>query len=539
MIRIKKYQGIGIIHCIMCCFFLILLGVFSGPAHAAGTGLAKTLSVNVQVTVQWKDEVPSFHKNEGSMTLNIGGSLKLERGGSPEVHKQNMTFMPVLTYRAQSLNVIYKYDETMTSLGPPPPKGCRDPIMFEFHGSGASQVVEGSSLNIRYFNTMVAPYLDNLSPDEKNFLANMQGSPLQCDYYEFFTGGPYGEVTIPGTITKTEDERCEYEATDKPLKVFRVGIRSALPKSGSMSGSKTWSADNRGMCPPSFGISVCNLPAPICPSPCHPSEGGKSNVTYSLSWNIGRAEEVIFVREPEEKKDEKRPCRIIQNRILQTKVISKLYENPNIRKFIEERYPDQTKPNDMRDVRLNKYQEIIENLFLDIMEDTHPSDWADFDGVSRMIDTLSDDQINDALRSIDRGSGGGGTQTNMMADASIHPDDPCKWDNLGINANLNGKMVRIIDMINAESVNSLDDARIIKTRYYPMVQGAYAADYFDCQQVGLALFEATLAHEMTHARQYIKNGCFPRSIEELSQYEQEAYKVEMDKLKEYLMEWGC
>jgi hypothetical protein len=537
MILIKRHQGIGIIHCIMCCFSLILLGVSSGFAHADGTGLTETLSVNLQVTVQWKDEVPSFHKNEGSLTLNIGGSLKLDKGASPEVHKQNMTFMPVLTYRVQSLNVVYKYDETMTSLAPPPPKGCRDPIMFEYHGSGASQVVEGSSLNIRYFNTMAAPYLDNLSPDEKSFLANMPGSPFQCDYYEFFTGGPYVKVTIPGTITKTEDERCEYEATEKPLKVFRLGIRSALPKSGFMSGSKTWSADNRGMCPPLFGISVCDLPAPICPSPCHPPEGGKSNVTYKVSWNIGRAEEVIFVRESEEEKDEKRPCRIIQNRILQTKVISKLYENPNIRKFIEERYPDQNEPNDMRDVRLSEYQNVIENLFLNIMEDTQPSDWADFDEVSRMIDTLSDDQIDDALRSIDRGSSGG-TRTNMIANAEVS-SDPCDWVNLGINANLQGNMVRIVDLINAESVNSLDDTRINKTRYYPIVQGAYAADYFDCQQVGLALFEASLAHEMTHARQYIENGCFPRSMEELSQYEQEAYKVEMDKLKEYLMEWGC
>ena len=124
-------------------------------------------------------------------------------------------------------------------------------------------------------------------------------------------------------------------------------------------------------------------------------------------------------------------------KILQLKVIRKLYENPNIRKYADENYPDRNSPYDRLSERIRHYQDAVENLFLDIMQDTQPSDWNNFDATARMIDTITDDQISDAYRSIDRGSGGG-TSTCMAAGCDWLTSDPCQIRDLGISMNIHG-----------------------------------------------------------------------------------------------------
>jgi hypothetical protein len=51
-------------------------------------------------------------------------------------------------------------------------------------------------------------------------------------------------------------------------------------------------------------------------------------------------------------------------------------------------------------------------------------------------------------------------------------------------------------------------------------------------EAGEALFESMVEHEMTHKRQYEQN-CFPKTIDEVSKYEMEAYDAEIKCLKEF------
>jgi hypothetical protein len=53
------------------------------------------------------------------------------------------------------------------------------------------------------------------------------------------------------------------------------------------------------------------------------------------------------------------------------------------------------------------------------------------------------------------------------------------------------------------------------------------------------MFESQIAHEKTHARQYLKKKRRPESIDEVSDWEQEAYANELDKLLQGYTDSGC
>ncbi|MBC2711529.1 MAG: hypothetical protein HGJ94_11230 [Desulfosarcina sp.] len=475
--------------------------------------MPKMLSVNLRVMVRWDVTVPEYYQYKGSITLQINGTMKRIE----------------LTYEPEVMTVSYNYDERKTNLAPIPKEHCQDSLVYEYQGGGVSQIDDSAGLKIQRFSAMAAPYLKNLSADKQQFLAAMQGSMTIPDYYDFYVGGPGRKKTIPGRKRdQSKPKDCTYLPIKKTMSGFTVGVQMKFPESGAMSGTRTWSADDQGLCPPSLGIHVSDIAPLLKKSPLKPPEGGNKNVTYTVSWMIEPTHGDATEFESDEEK-KKKPCRLAKQKILQIKVIRKLYENPNIRRYADENYPAEE--------RRGHYQNAIENIFSDIMKDTQPSDWNNFDAVGSMIDTLTDDQISDAYRSIYRENGG--TKTLMEAGCSVSKTDPCDIRDLGISMNIHGgRNVKIVDFGGVSSAQSFDEVDVLKTGYFDAARASYAADYFDCQEAGEAFFEAALAHEMTHCRQYVEN-CFPQSVEEMAQYEREAYKVEMEKLMEFLEKWDC
>ena len=172
MIVIKRIRLLGT-GAVLTFFFLSFFGMFSLHASASPTP-AKLLSVSARVSVKWNHTVEEHHKTEGSLTLQINGTMKQCTAGSPAVHKANRTFMPVLTYKPEVMSVAYTYDETKTSLRPiPKDMKCQDPLIYEYTGGGVSQIIESAGLNIRRFSSMAAPYL-------KTSLRTKENSWLTC-----------------------------------------------------------------------------------------------------------------------------------------------------------------------------------------------------------------------------------------------------------------------------------------------------------------------------------------------------------------------
>ena len=509
------------------------------------------LSVSLRATIRWDavntESNEKYTEHSGYITLQLNGTMKPYAEGSPAIQKGDKVLVPVRSYKRNVMTGTYNYNELMESYKPRPKELCQDPMVHEYQGGGIFMIDIDSAMGLKIvrFGSTAAPYLKNLSADKQQFLASMQLSTMTPDYYEFYVGGPGTKKTIPGRKTDRSKKICSYESVEKTMEGFTFGIKMKLPESGIMSGSKTWSSDYQGGGIPPLGISVADITPLQEELSFRPTEGGNKKVTYTVSWIIQPAGASGDEFEPVEEKKKKKPCEILQQKIQQLNMIRELYDNPNIRKFADENYPDKDKLYDNLSERLDRYQGAIENLFTDLMEGTQLSDWNNPESFAREVDTLSDAQISDAFRSIDRGAGGGGTSTFMAAGAGVSKIDPCDFRDLGIRMNIHGgKSQKIVDFSRVEEARatgnpSFDNVEVLHTVYFEAARASYAADYFDYPpELGNALFKAALAHEMGHCRQYVE-GCFPKSTSEMAQYEKETYKIEIDILMKYLGKWDC
>jgi len=510
MIVIKRIRLLGTGAVLAFCFFLSFFGMFSLHAFASPTQ-AKLLSVSARISVKWNHTVEEHHKTEGSLTLQINGTMKQCAAGSPAVHKANRSFMPVLTYKPEVMSVAYTYDETKTSLRPiPKDMKCQDPLIYEYTGGGVSQIIESAGLNIRRFSSMAAPYLKNLSPDKRKFLANMQGSMMLPDYYELYVGGPGQKKIIPGRKKDTKEEECVYLSTEKPLRGFQVGLQIKFPESGTMKGSRTWSADDQGMCPPPLGITISDIAPLMGKPPLKPPEGGKKNATYTVNWNIQKAEEYIPVTEST---DKEKPCEVLANRINTIRIIRKLFQNKKLQRYCEDKFGK---------ADYKSYNDILEKTAQYVFN----QEFETYQDASDFINDLDPDQIQ-AIES----SGTGEPTTYMKTDVLYDPRDNNVVE-VKLLGYLNGNPVPIMEFPNGD----LGSAR--ETGYYEQVRNAYELDYFQ-SGAGRSMFESQIAHELTHVRQYLDKGKIPESIEEFSDWEQEAYKNELDKLVQDYKDSGC
>ena len=519
----------------------------SAQAGNTAEDAKKMLSVSLRATIRWNaintESNKKYTEYSGYITLQLNGTMKPYAEGSPAIQKGYKVLVPIRSYKRKVMTGTYNYNELMERYEPRPKEHCQDPMVYEYQGSGVFMIDNDAAMGLKIvrFGSIAAPYLE----DKQQALASMQMSTTTPDYYEFYVGGPGTKKFIPGRKTDRSKEICSYLSVEKRLQGFTFLVQMKLPESGTMSGTKTWSADYQGGGIPPLGINVSNITPLLEESSLKPPEGGNKKVTYTVSWIIEPASASGDEFESVEKKKGRKPCEILQQKIQQLNMIRKLYENPNIRKFADENYPDKDKLYDNLSERLNRYQGALENLFTDLIKGTQLSDWNNPESVARMVDTLSDTQISDAFRSIDRGAGGSGTRTLMAAGAGVSKTDPCNFVDLGIRMNIHGgKSQKIVDFSGVEEARamdnpSFDNVRVLHTVYYEAARASYAADYFDSPpEVANALFEAALAHEMGHCRQYVEK-CFPKSTSEMAQYEMEAYRIEIDKLMNYLKKWGC
>jgi hypothetical protein len=58
-------------------------------------------------------------------------------------------------------------------------------------------------------------------------------------------------------------------------------------------------------------------------------------------------------------------------------------------------------------------------------------------------------------------------------------------------------------------------------------------------EVGRAKFEAALEHEAVHVKQFAQNKRNPQTLDELADWEREAYKIEIKSLEDTMNRWGC
>lgn len=518
MIEIKRTRLLEKDIVFTSCFFVALLGMFSLCASASAAP-KKLLSVNARIIVKWNHTVEEYHKTEGSLSLQINGIMKWDAAASPPVRKSKSTFMPVLTYKPQVMSVSYTYDETKTSLRPIP-KGakCQDPMVYEYNGGGVSQIfpedvprkTQPAGLKIIRFNSMASPYLKNLSPDKKKILAGMKVSMMMPDYYEFYVGGPGRKKIIPGRKKDEKEEACVYLPTKKPLPGFQMGLQVKLPQSGVMKGSRTWSADDQGMNPPPLGIAIYDIVSLRGNSPLKPPEGGNKNVTYTVSWDIQKAEEYIPVTVSTE--DEEKPCEVLEKRIRKVQLRKKLFQNKKVKRYCKEQYGESD---------YVSYNETVEK----IAEYISDQEFETYEDAADFVADLDSNEIS----AID--SRPASEPTTTMETEVVYDDDK-HVDEVLITDTLNGQDVPIMEFPSGD----FGSAR--KTGYYDEVRNAYEQDFFE-SGTGRNMFQSEMAREMSLSEQYLGKDGPPESIDEFSDWKETAIKEELDRLIEAFKESGC
>jgi len=253
---------------------MLLTGVLS-PAAAEED---QTLQGRVTLNVRWEiDEEDTIDK--GSYTLSMSGTLNLD---PQSVQGQDgKALVPIsLRYAADGMSGSCHYNRTVIDKDP----HCPDPVLAKYSGGGPVSAAEGSVLNVRRMKHVTAPYLDKLSPSQRQYLAQLPGQNLLVDYYEFACC-PYERPPVRGIHQQSD---CTYKNTEGTLNPggFSLGFR--IPAGGEMKGSRDWQADASTR-PPSFKVALSDLPDEFKWPAVKPPQTDKGNVSYSVSWEFGKA----------------------------------------------------------------------------------------------------------------------------------------------------------------------------------------------------------------------------------------------------------
>jgi hypothetical protein len=252
---------------------MLLTGVLS-PAAAEQE---QTLQGSVSLNVRWEIEEESTI-NKGSYTLSMQGTLHLD----PQTvqGQDGKALVPVaLRYTADAMSGSYHYNETVTAKEP----DCDDPALARFSGGGAVSAAGGSVLNVCRMKHLAAPYLDKLNAEQRQFLSQLPEKNLLVDYYEFACG-PCERPTVPGEFQHSD---CKYTDTQKVINLGSFALGFKIPAGGEMKGSRDWQADAGW--PPSFQVALSDLPEEMGWPDCKPHQAKGGNVTYSVTWSIGKA----------------------------------------------------------------------------------------------------------------------------------------------------------------------------------------------------------------------------------------------------------
>ena len=475
------------------------------------------LPVSLRVTIRWDVTGTEGGRYEGFVTYQFNGVMKLDAAGSPAIQKADRVLMPVLTYKPEVMTVSYTYDETYIGA-----EGSDCPVQFEYQGGGVSQIDDDNAagLKIVRFGSTAEPYLKNLSADKQQFLADMQLSTATPDYYEFYVAGPGQKKTIPGRKRDISSKGCIYQSDEKSLHGLGGMVQMKFPESGAMQGTRTWSADDQGKCPPTLSITVSDITPLLEKSSLRPPEGGNKNVTYTVSWMVGETAELQDTdSEAEDDEDEKWHCKELQNRIDFIKIIRAMYANETIKDYVEQMGGTLKE-------KMDNYQKAVEKHSIKVGND------ESLKTIDQQVNSIEDIDSSDLDYIFSNPEEGSGAKKLLIT----KPTELFEEWKLIIYGHLNGKEVPIRIYDENGNVTSKE------TAYYSRVEESWETEYAGKEmgaEVGRAKFEAALEHEAVHVRQFAQNKRNPKSLDELADWELEAYKIEMESLRKKMDEWGC
>jgi hypothetical protein len=266
----------------LCCIFVLSL---FHPLYGKGAEPEEVLSTDVQVSVEW-DIDQGNTTNKGHVTLNITGSMQLDRTHTKEVKGKSSSFYPFPIYNPHSIVVQYAYAESLIDKK----KGTCPPLAAEYIGHGTFTLSGDpySKARAQLYIRRLASLIPGI--DQMGALKDMPGVPDKsafCDYYEFFAGGP--GVTIPGRIRGSD---CLYKSTEKDLSICKLAIRFQIPDDGQMKGAREWSTKTETGAPP-LKITLSDLPASMNQAPFDP-ENKPGDVTYRVTWSFGETDLVLL-----------------------------------------------------------------------------------------------------------------------------------------------------------------------------------------------------------------------------------------------------
>ena len=435
----------------------------------AVNGFPERISVSIHALVRWTVTNPDEDEYTGTVNLHVNGNMKIVEAGSPTVPGAQGAFRPVLTYRPENGTVSFVYEDRKTTLKRIPSGKCQNPLIVEYHGSGMMPLSEESSFKVHRYSASAAPYLQNLSADKQRFLSAFKGSMALPDHYELMVGPGGDRKRIRGRKKDAEKTECAYIPVDRSFPGCRIGIQVELPASGALAGSRAWSADDQGLCPPSLGISILDIAATQTQKPLKPPAGGNRNVTYKVSWQIRKAE--AYTPVPAESKEKKKPCQILKDRINTIRIIRKLFQNQKLKQYCREKFGTQD---------YKAYCQMVEKTAQYIFN----QEFETYLEASDFIDNLDPNAIQ-TIASSDVG----GPETLMMADAAFDKESG-ELKEMKILGYVDGKPYPVMEFPNLE----YRSAR--KTGNYKKVKQAYGRKYFE-SGVGEIMFESQIAHEKT------------------------------------------
>lgn len=470
--------------------------------------IPEMLSVSLFGSVKWDidEEIKKAWNYKGSVTYQYTGNMKL-------IQKADRETRPVLIYRPEGMTLSYNFNETFTDYV----DEC--PVQFEHSGGGGSQIDESAELKIIRIGAMAAPYMKNLSADKQQFLTSMQGSIAIPDYYEFYASGPSEGGKMQGRTRFTG--ACDsYKPTKKSLSGLGGMVQMKIPKSGTMEGSRSWSADYQGTYPPSLTFFISDVASFLGKSPLSPPVGGKKNVNYSVSWKIGGTAHLQNTdSEAEDDEDEKWRCKELQNRIDFIKIIREMYANGTIRDYVEQMGGTLKE-------KMANYQKAIEKHSIKVGND------ESLKTIDEKVNSIEDIDSSDLDYIFSNPEEGSGAKKLLIT----KPTEIFEEWKLIIYGHLNGKEVPIRIYDKNGNVTSK------KTAYYSMVEKSWETEYAGKEmgaEVGRAKFKAALEHEKVHVKQFAQNKGNPQTLDELADWEREAYKIEIKSLEDTMNRWGC
>ncbi|WP_459903594.1 hypothetical protein [Desulfosarcina cetonica] len=497
----------------------------------ARNDLPERLSVSIHAFVRWNVTNPNEDAYTGTINLHANGNMRIFEAGSPTVHGALGAIKPVLIYKPENGTVSFAYEEHRISLKPIPSGKCQDPLMIEYQGGGVMPLSEESLFKVHRLSASASPYLQNLSADKQRFLSTFKSSTEVPDDYELMLGPGGNRKRIHGRKKDTGETACAYIPVERDFPGCRIGIQVELPDSGILAGSRSWSADDQGLCPPSLGISILDIAATQNKKPLKPPAGGNKNVTYKVSWRIDRVAPGSPESGPQE--NTSNPCNSIRNRLREVERIKALYENDRVRSYVKSQFGE---------ANWAAYQQTLENLF-ELMGDDSAVNAMDASSITAWLDGLDDQQMRDICTSQESYSGTDGSglffeDANAFSCSTDQDNAGTKattrmqvnYKGRSIDATLNGQSVPIFTYNNNWESPTPTDHYWAVYRDWVRIYGTNAAT---------ALFQSSIAHEMTHADQFRTDRHSPFTIDKGSRWEQEAYGKEANTLKEFLEIFDC